>query len=90
MSKSILTESRRAWLRYLAAHGETEWNRMPRRKQVSNRPVAALTNRTWRPMQVNGLIEARYYAPSPLKQTAWYFKITDAGVAALDALGEKT
>lgn len=73
------TAAQLTWLRHLAAHGETGWNRMPRRGGSFDSRLASLTNRTWRPMIAAGWIEAKYYQPNFRMTQEHYFTITEAG-----------
>lgn len=86
-----LTELRIKWLAYLAAaHGETPWARMPTSDKAANRFTITkrpATHLTWRPMVDAGLITARFGQRNFREVPEWLFTITDAGRAALRAVG---
>jgi hypothetical protein len=74
-----VTPTRLRWLQHLAKHGESRWERMPKRENG----LGAVTNATWRPMVAAGLITARYGQRHFSEPTDWLFTITDAGRAAI-------
>lgn len=88
-----LTPTRLAWLEHLEKYGESLWDDMPKRKPSNGcfgyGGVSSVTNATWRPMADAGLIETQCYMPRGCYKHGRYFKITEAGRAALaDAKGQ--
>lgn len=75
MSICALTPPRLAWLRYLAKHGTTRWERMPK-----NKAGWSCSNRVWIPMQDAGWITSECHAPrGGMDPFDHYFTITDEG-----------
>ncbi len=71
-------------MEHLAKHGETAWDRMP--CKVSRQKVS-VTNRTWRPMVMAGLISAEFKETRHRSGLDWHFAITEAGRTALARCG---
>lgn len=75
-----MSPMRLTWLKHLAEHGTTGWERMPK-----NARGYSAGNSVWLPMRAEGWITGECHAPRNGQDPFdWYFTITDAGRAAIE------